>query len=236
MKECIYFLNCTFLPAMIIGFLLPTVAISTNENKESSSQYLERYYSAYITSCFIMERIAIFIYNYISSNLGDIFLIQSGIILTILLILTGMLIEKFGNVIKVRKKEEVNKELETKYIRDADKVFIMGVVTLVLAAEALLFDYKISLLCISLILGKYFWIDSGLISIRENCSKMKRDWLSINKQVKKICLRFTLVLLISSYIGNILYNRFEKTSYIFSMYVAISLIVIMVCFFKKRRD
>ena len=63
--ENLRYIEQTFLVSMIIGYLLPTIQVEKNNNI-NKQEY--RCFSAFLTSCFICERIVIYIYYLIQKK------------------------------------------------------------------------------------------------------------------------------------------------------------------------
>jgi len=219
----------TFWVAMFAGYLIPYIQI------KNSMYNLNRDCAAYITSSYICEKIIFYLYYQISLVHNSNFFVLSGVILTVLLIISGRLIELVYYNLRKHKKMKMKESLSK-----ADKVFIMGAASFISALDVLALDYRISLLCISLLLGKYFWIDSGILTIRDNYKKIKHDWNNINKTIKDNVALFGCILVISDVLGIILHLQvqIEISAYALSsvFVILLSVVYILAITIKHKRD
>lgn len=218
----------TFWVPMLTGILLPYIGLTKDKY---FLYYMKRDYTGYIISCFMCEKIIIYLYYKILLKYNNKVLVQSGMVLTILLILSGRLINWIHYYLKIHKK--YNKSLN--FVNKTDRVFIMGFETLVCALDVIILDYKISLVFISLLLGKYFWIDSGLLTVQENYYKIKNDWKSVSDNAKIISFEFAIIILFSDYIGILLKRIINVGSYSISSNIAIISLGIILLLSKKNK-
>lgn len=187
--------------SLIAGYLIPYGvkvrfwSLMTND----SAYYYQKRYIAFIVSSFLFEKTFISIYYFISISYGNMYIIKTGLALTILLILAGVMTNLFYDYIvsNLKRISKLDNDLN-------DRIFIMSAMTIVCALDFMIIDLNITLFCISLLLGKYFWFDSGLVSPKLMLQQMKTKWGEVSESAKNKSLVFALIVLPSDYISYII--------------------------------
>lgn len=187
--NCARILSNILIAPVIIAFIMPS-GFQLRYGRTAAA-YQKRY-CRFIPASFIIVKIFAIIYYYICAKCMDHFLVSTGLLLTLFLIVSGLMINKLYN--KALPNHNFRTKLDQGFV---DKTFIIGSTTLICAADFFVYDRNISWLLISVALGKYFWIDFGLIPYRNMRQKISDDLSNVSLSAKRISVIFACLLLLS---------------------------------------
>lgn len=230
-KAIEYCLSIIFTP-LFAAYLIPYGELMRGRTRLAVDN--QRKYLAFITASFIFEKLFIVIYLDITEIYGKMYLVQSGFILTIILIVAGKATNLFYD--RLIYDSQIGVLLDSNI---NEKTFIMAMMTIVCSMDFIMINRNVSVFCISLLLGKYFWFDSGMISRQQMMKEIWSSWKNVSSSAKYKSLVFAWIVLLSNYCGYIAAKKYE----VFSSYsvasifaVGFSGIYIGYCSYMRKKD
>lgn len=190
-KTLLFYLHFLCAPSVIAALFPKGVSIRYGRQAAETQQQ----YCSFIAVSFICLKVFAVTYCYISAYLGDGFIVSTGLLLTLGMIITGIFINQF--FYRTKPKSELDKKHFEK-----DRPFLVGMSALICAVDCLMINTKVSWFLISVLLGKYFWFDFGLLV---SCDKMReqiqKDWTAVNFNAKEKSCIFAALILFSDFAG-----------------------------------
>lgn len=234
-KYMIYFLE--YCISIMFVPLLAVLLISYGVFRRYKSRMAYIYqmkYLAFIASSFIFEKLSGRVYCDISYAYAEMNVVQSGLLLIIILIITGKVINSFYSMLAYGLKVIGRLDVE-----NDEKSFMLVAMTILCALDFIVINKKVTLFCFSLLLGKLFWLDTGLVPIRCMIREIQLYWNKISISAKNKSLAFAWIVLLSNYLGYIAQKRIRVVAdYVISTYFAVGfgIVYIMYCTFMSKRD
>lgn len=189
----------------------------------------------YFSSCFIILQFSISLYYILNKLFSDFILLSSGLLLIPWLIMTGAFINELYNFLISNLKSKIPLKEES------EKLFIVSSMGILVSLTMIPYEINLSFTIISIMIGRFFWIDTGTNGFKYIPHQIKLQINNLFKFpnhpsiLKKTVILFSLVLISNVLKYWIFFHPISKPFFNIFISFPISTSLICILFFKIFR-